>query len=349
MYMHLQASHGLGQIPFPERETSYGPALLRPLTEREVMLVAKSVGAAWGDRFGNIDVFAQRAIVRLSRSPATAADAHGLLDGVKSRALRGIFIENQKVPALRAQKLGTWYGKLIPPGKDAVLVAGPPGSSSPPLIAFRDSIKRNPVRLDPALVSAWRTFEPFGQAGQVCATCGGHHEPRCGKRSLRPDEEAMVRRFLDSPSPDPGLVGMTIADTIVSPLGTPEHVAAIFRRTDGSLRLGAVFTSRTNPGVVHLQSPPLCNKPHAQNGEHCVAGDEAWIGAIHTHPGSTTTALCQSSSPDLPAARGFATNHPTFTHSYVVGASGYGPYFGVVLFEPRVGPNGRLTTLTPVP
>jgi len=132
----------------------------RPLSEREVMLVAKSAGDLWGDKLGNIDVYAQRAIVRLSKNPAAVGDAHALLEAVKSRELRGIFIENQKVPALRAQKLGTWYGKLIPPGEDAAVVPAPAGSAEPPLIAFRDAVKANPARLDPALVKASRELAP---------------------------------------------------------------------------------------------------------------------------------------------------------------------------------------------
>jgi hypothetical protein len=134
------------------------------------MLVAKSAGDLWGDELGNIDVFAQKAIVRLSRNHLTSPDAHTMLDAVKSRELRGIFIENQKVPALRAQKLGTWYGKLIPTGEDAVIVPAPTGSTEPPLIAFRDSVKTNATRLDAALLKAWSTYK-LGLATR---------EPRCG-------------------------------------------------------------------------------------------------------------------------------------------------------------------------
>lgn len=157
--MYMRTNMALGQVTFPDSRAPLNPPP-RPLTEREVMLVAKSAGDLWGDKLGNIDVFAQKAIVRLSNNPWTAADAHELLDAVRSRELRGIFIENQKVPALRAQKLGTWYGKLIPAGEDAVVVPAPIGSTEPPLIAFRDSIKTNPARLDPALVKVRRKLLP---------------------------------------------------------------------------------------------------------------------------------------------------------------------------------------------
>jgi hypothetical protein len=182
--MYIRTSQGLGQVTFPLLPP-------RPLTEREVMLVAKSAGDLWGDKLGNIDVYAQWAIVRLSKNPSTAADAHALLDAVKSRELRGIFIENQKVPALRAQKLGTWYGKLIPAEEDAVVVPAPAGSTEPPLIAFRDRVKANPARLDPALVKARRKlFVPASGTG--CSRTKVRHIDiymidRAGRKGYDPD------------------------------------------------------------------------------------------------------------------------------------------------------------------
>lgn len=348
--MYMQTSQGLGQIRFPESETPLA-APARPLTEREVMLVAKSAGDLWGDKLGNIDVFAQRAIVRLSKNPLTAVDAHALLDALKSRALRGIFIENQKVPALRAQRSGTWYGKLIPPGEDAVLVEAPAGSPEPPLIAFRDSVKTNPARLDPALVRVWR-----GRSG--CATCGGRNEPICGTaRRWLPHERKLVLNFLDRRSLHP--VFATIRDTLRE--SAQEHGAAIFRRNDGSFRLGETFSHPTDIGIVRIGRPLPCNKPHAREGEQCVARDEQWVGTIHTHPepgvqpprlcqGNILCPLCLSNS-DVANARDLAATPPrTFTHKYVVGPSGVGPSFGVVVFEPQVRPPlGRITTLIPLP
>jgi hypothetical protein len=177
--MYLRTSNWLGQATSPE---SGAPLSLppRPLTEREVMLVAKGAGDLWGDKLGNIDVYAQRAIVRLSKNPLTAADAHELLDAVKSREFRGIFIENQKVPALRAQKFGIWYGKLIPAGEDAVVVPAPPASTEPPLIAFRDRVKANPVRLDPALVKASRKLFVPASGTALCT------ESSCSCAELHP-------------------------------------------------------------------------------------------------------------------------------------------------------------------
>lgn len=172
--MYIQTNTGLGQVtPF------------RPLTEREVMLVAKSAGDLWGDELGNIDVFAQKAIVRLSRNHLTSAEAHGLLDAVRSRKLRGIFIENQKAPALRARELGTWYGNLIPAGEDAVIVPAPAGTTEPPLIAFRDSVKTNPARLDPALVKARRKLLP--QIMPIQATVRVVARPRSDTRIVAVD------------------------------------------------------------------------------------------------------------------------------------------------------------------
>jgi outer membrane protein OmpA-like peptidoglycan-associated protein len=187
-----------------------------------------------------------------------------------------------------------------------------------------------------------------------CATCDGPNKPTCGKKRLmQPREQEIVANFVNRESPDPAF-DMTIGRTIVDNKSI-EHAALIFRRNDGSFRMGATASSQitaneeTSPSNIFLRSPVPCNKPHAKEGEDCVAGDEQWVGMIHSHTGATTP-LCQSLKPDLPSARDFAAMPPgTFTHSYVVGASGVGPFFGAVLFEPQFKPHGRLTTLMPQP
>jgi len=159
--MYIQTNSGLGQVTSPEGVETLGP-LPRPLTEREVMLVAKGAGDLWGDKLGNIDVFAQKAIVRLSNNPLTAADAYALLNAVKSRELRGIFIENQKVPTLRARNVGRWWWEIIPKGEDATLQSDPSAPiSGAPIIVFRDTIRSIPSRLDSSLLKAFAIFQMF--------------------------------------------------------------------------------------------------------------------------------------------------------------------------------------------
>src|SRR3982750_1979770 len=55
-----------------------------------------------------IDVFAQRALLRMAKSPdpAARADASQMLGAVKSGRLAGIYKEDEQVPALRARRVG---------------------------------------------------------------------------------------------------------------------------------------------------------------------------------------------------------------------------------------------------
>jgi len=123
-----------------------------------------------------IDVFAQKALLRMANGPdpAARADASQMLGAVKAGALAGIYKEDEQVPALRARKLGSSWWLVIPKGEDAVLFLGAaPGEA--PLIDFRDSVRSNAARLDPALRKAWASFVAMNAAGARCrvATGGG--------------------------------------------------------------------------------------------------------------------------------------------------------------------------------
>ena len=138
--------------------------VLRPLSERELIHPA-------------IDVDAQRSLRRMSLADeASSRDANGMFAAVKTGELAGIYAADQKVPALRAKRMGIGWWQLIPEGEDSALVLeqGQPTKPLPrgelaPLIAFRPSIRSQPPRLDAALRKAWRSFEKLraGQAG-VC-------------------------------------------------------------------------------------------------------------------------------------------------------------------------------------
>src|SRR5262249_40478805 len=52
-----------------------------------------------------ISVPAQHSLVRLSKNPATSADAVGMLSAVKAARLAGIFCVNWKTPAQRALRI----------------------------------------------------------------------------------------------------------------------------------------------------------------------------------------------------------------------------------------------------
>src|SRR5215216_5666940 len=53
-----------------------------------------------------ISIPAQHSLVRLSKNPATSADAVGMLQEIKAARLAGIYCVNWKTPAQRALRLG---------------------------------------------------------------------------------------------------------------------------------------------------------------------------------------------------------------------------------------------------
>ncbi|HEX6041289.1 peptidoglycan recognition family protein [Longimicrobium sp.] len=111
-----------------------------------------------------IDVHAQYALMRMSRGdPSARADAWGMLGAVKAGRL-GIYKVDQQKPALRAKKLGSSWWTVIPAGEDAAVLMEP-GGTEPPFIVFRDGVKGDAARLDPALRRAWSTFGMLGRCG----------------------------------------------------------------------------------------------------------------------------------------------------------------------------------------
>jgi len=109
-------------------------------------------------RHERIDVYAQKALLRMSRDPAQQADAAGMADEVRSERLWGIFKEDEREPALRAQVQGKGWWEILPAGENAVLFLDPAQPETRPMIVFRDSVRSLPARLDPALRKAWQTY-----------------------------------------------------------------------------------------------------------------------------------------------------------------------------------------------
>jgi hypothetical protein len=101
-----------------------------------------------------IDVFAQRALFRMLKAdPESNLAARSMIYAVKLKLLGGIYKENQRVPALRAQKIGKGWWQLIPKNEDAICLSEP--SDLKPIVLYRDKIRSTPSRLDPALKRAW--------------------------------------------------------------------------------------------------------------------------------------------------------------------------------------------------
>ena len=103
-----------------------------------------------------IDVYAQRSLVRLSRSadPASRRDAEAMLADVKARRLGGIYIEDEQVPALAARARGSNWWSIIPKGTGAVVMRPP----EPPLLVFEKRLTGLPGELDAALLRAYRSL-----------------------------------------------------------------------------------------------------------------------------------------------------------------------------------------------
>ncbi len=122
-------------------QTQSQDVLPPPLAERDVI-------------HERIDVHAQRSIVRLSKgSRDERFISRFLLRGVQYGTLGGIYIVNQKVPALRAKALGKGWWTLLQ-GRPALCWNEPQGER-PLIILGTETVKQAPV-LDAALVAAFR-------------------------------------------------------------------------------------------------------------------------------------------------------------------------------------------------
>ena len=139
-----------------------------------------------------ISIPAQHSLVRLSKNPATSADAVELLEEVKAGRLAGIYCANWRVPAQRAVKLGKSWWTVIPVGEDAVLLLDPANpTDGGPLIAYRRELDPNcgllegekkfnasPLRLDAAVLKAgasyrlWNTGRQPGQSAKCTFSPG---------------------------------------------------------------------------------------------------------------------------------------------------------------------------------
>jgi hypothetical protein len=112
-----------------------------------------------------IDVFAQYSLMRMSNDPLASANAHELLAAVRSGELVGIHKEDQQVPALRAVKMKTWWGTIIPKGEDGALFLDPLSPlTGVPMIIFRDKVRSDKPRIDAALRKALVAFKAWRSA-----------------------------------------------------------------------------------------------------------------------------------------------------------------------------------------
>lgn len=100
-----------------------------------------------------IDVAAQYALAAMMKHPFERGVARGMFAALHGGRLGGIYQEDQRVPALRAQRQGTGWWTLIPAGLRSACVRGSVGE--PPIVVFRRSLAKDPAGLRSALVDAW--------------------------------------------------------------------------------------------------------------------------------------------------------------------------------------------------
>ena len=132
-----------------------------------------------------ISIPAQHSLVRLSKNPATNADAIGILEEIKAGKLGGIYCVNWKIPAQRALKFGKTWWTVIPQGEDAILMLDPDNPLiGQPIIVLRRELDPNcgllqnekkfmasPQRIDAALLKSWGSYKLW-RSGQIikCST-----------------------------------------------------------------------------------------------------------------------------------------------------------------------------------
>jgi hypothetical protein len=165
-----------------------------------------------------IDVQAQYALFRMLKgSPAQRIEASHMLSAVKEGVLRGIYQEDQQVPAMRAQELGKWWGQILPKGTDGLCMVEP--TTKPAVIVMRKGAQADKARYDEALLGAWlqcsigmnvpvRPYDPsapgdpaatgppqechgaqqMAAALQLCEEYRASRMKRCDRNVLNPEE-----------------------------------------------------------------------------------------------------------------------------------------------------------------
>jgi len=100
-----------------------------------------------------VDVQAQRALFSLvRRGGPDGIDALRMLGAVRSGVLRGIYQEDQQVPALATRAEGGNWWELIPRNRDSTVFRSREGR----IMVFRRTIAGDRERVAGALLSAWR-------------------------------------------------------------------------------------------------------------------------------------------------------------------------------------------------
>jgi len=103
-----------------------------------------------------IDVYAQKALLKMfSNGGNEAAAASSMLYAVKCGQLNGIYLPNQRVPALRAQKYGGYWTIFQDTDDNSKCYKKTSKPNQKPIIVFRERIKNDRQTMSRALSEAW--------------------------------------------------------------------------------------------------------------------------------------------------------------------------------------------------
>lgn len=124
------------------------------MTAEEQAFYFENIPATSYDR-NKVDVHGQFALDRLQKRP----DLHSrmwfwLYDAATSRdVLAGVYLEDQGVPAQRAQAMGGWWKDILAGGRTFRCYREPPGEK--PIVVIANSIRSIPATMDRALPQAF--------------------------------------------------------------------------------------------------------------------------------------------------------------------------------------------------
>lgn len=116
-------------------------------------------GQCWSQKDvidGRIDSYAQKALIYMFTDEANnrSREASAILCSVKRGDLEGVYLPDQKVPALRAKSVGSGWWKILN-DRDSVCYKEP--GDKPPIIVFSEKIAKDRERLSSALVSSYNS------------------------------------------------------------------------------------------------------------------------------------------------------------------------------------------------
>ncbi|HHM04514.1 MAG TPA: peptidoglycan-binding protein [Gammaproteobacteria bacterium] len=255
-----------------------------------------------------LSVGAQYALYELYRRGAKAcADAVAMLSAARSAIIQGVYKADERRPAQMAQRHGTHWWKLVPPGRGAMLFE----QETPPMMVFRKHLATERRALATALQKAWNAsmtgqsaIPPWPPSLKPCPA-------RPSPPPLPPEQKrACPPGTLPDPSgtfchvPLPGQANTECTDAQMATAfqRQEDFCASVYAGLDLICKLGPgacdlggpftkaaceayeKFTGKPAPG----SKPAACNEPRGAFYENCIVNTLAGgRSAMPCFPGTT--------------------------------------------------------------